>query len=390
MQNYEDVVESALIEGFRQKFGINDDDNLITYLFARYSIFHSVDKITDCSQFINFVFQELAIAPIGVVDGMSTVEFFYYDEYALIHTSMSDSNSFVNIFDSISNKFFNQSFSLGNGDLVDAKTYLTNIVSDIQRRAKLKLKPYKNSKYKNELLLLFKLNILNEKFCIKDPIEAPRLSEFNQREHRFSVENLYRRYLHAENFDTKNVHSVTEAQVRDYLYTHIELIEDGMRPIMKEFPTKEGRVDIVARDSNNNLVVIEVKTENDKRLIWQCMYYPGEVKKELGKYEDCIVRMITIAPEYPEFISNPLRSIGNIESYTYSIVASNNVIESIEVKKFDNAMKCEEADCNHEVDDLIDLFIYTKRNLEKKCESNRIECENIDDVALKLLEIYKK
>lgn len=246
--------------------------------------------------------------------------------------------------------------------------------------------------------MLFKLQCLNEDFHIKAPDEAPVCPEFDQRDIRTSIESLYSRYIHADNFDTTNVHSVTEAQVRDYLYANLDLIESGLRPIMKEYPTKEGRVDIVARDKDDVLVVIEVKTENDKRLIWQCMYYPDEVWKKMGRYgEEKKVRMITVAPEYPEYILNPIERIGYVESYTYSIRASNNIIESVSVEKIECEKRndVDESDSQisenmkNNLDSLINSFIYTKKKLDEN-EDVDIEDDDSNEVALKLVEIAWK
>jgi hypothetical protein len=248
-----------------------------------------------------------------------------------------------------------------------------------------------------ELQTLFKLQCLNEDFCIKSPEEAPICPEFDQHEIRASIESLYGRYLHADNFNTTNVRSVTEAQVRDYLYTHMSLIEDGLRPIMKEFPTKEGRVDIVARDKDDTLVVVEVKTENDKRLIWQCMYYPDEVWKKMGRYgEEKKVRMITIAPEYPEFIAEPLSRIGGVESYTYSIKASNNIIEEIVVERFENENGVSNdgedsdltADAKNRLETLIGAFVYARKRLDEDDEWNMNDKE-LNDAALRLVEMAR-
>ena len=163
---------------------------------------------------------------------------------------------------------------------------------------------------------------------------------------------------------------------------------------MKEYQTKEGRVDIVAKDKDGNLVVIELKTENDKRLIWQCMYYPDEVKKGLGAYEkDKGVRMITVAPEYPEHIGRPLEKLGYVESYTYTIKAFNGVIEEMNVKKCEKA-NGEKVHRENEIDSemqrrldcLIDAFAYTKEKLEEKC-GDELKVKDIDDMVLRLVDI---
>jgi hypothetical protein len=392
--NYEDTVEAALIDGLKSKFGIEDNVALIKYLFSRCAIFHGANIVNDDAQFMHFVLQELCIPYRDPNSGYKTIVAHINGEDIVIDSGFSNQNSLLNIFESMSGVFMNREYANKKGEFLSPDSYLKTMLSDIQRRSTLKLKPYKNSHYKNELQTLFKLQCLNEDFCIKTPNEAPLCPMFDQRDIRTSIETLYERYLHAENFDTTNVHSVTEAQVRDYLYIHLDLIEDGLKPIMKEFPTKEGRVDIVARDRDDNLVVIELKTENDKRLIWQCMYYPDEIKKKLGQYdEDKKVRMLTIAPEYPEFILKPIEKLGYVESFTYTIKAFNNTIEDICVEKFESDERKSDdieagvsADLKNKLDHLIRAFIYTRQSLGANNEFNMND-RDLNETALKLVEM---
>lgn len=395
MMNYEDVVEQALIDGLKSKFNIEDDATLIKYLFSRCAVLRGADSIKDSNQFMNFILHELCISYCNPEGGARSIVAHINGDDIVISNIASYENSLLNIFESISRVFMIREFANKNGEFLKPDAYIKEMLLDIQRRSNLKLKPYKNSHYKSELQTLFKLQCLNEDFCIKAPNEAPLCPMFNQTDIRTSIETLYERYLHAENFNTSNVHSVTEAQVRDFLYTHLSLIEEGLNPIMKEFPTKEGRADIVARDKEDNLVVIELKTENDKRLIWQCMYYPDEVWNKLGLYgEEKKVRMLTVAPEYPEFILKPIAKLGYVESYTYSIKAFNRFIEDMKVEKFELHENSEDdnddnttnvGDCiKHKLDNLIEAFVYAKRNLCKNDEWNMKE-KDLNDIAVALV-----
>lgn len=390
--NYEDAVEDAFINGLKQKFSTDDTRLLVRYLFTRCAVQHGVDSIKDATKFMDFVLQELCIHHIDIGNRKAIV--FHCDGQEVgVVDGFSNQNSLFNIFYSIESQFLSEEFVNNQGDAVSAKTYIKSLVSDIQKCAKQKLKPYKDSRYSYELLTFFKLQILNERFCIKPPVEAPHLSMFNQRESRMSIDTLYERYLHAENFDTTNVHSITEAQVRDYLYFHLDMIEDGLKPIVKEFQTKEGRVDIVARDKDGNLVVIELKTENDKRLVWQCMYYPDEVKRKLGAYDnDKKIRMVTVAPEYPEFIKKPLDKLGYVERYVYTIKVFNNVIEELNVEKLQSDLTTDsnesklDSSTSNRLDYLINSFVYVRGELSDNRDLD-MDAKELNDVALELVKI---
>ena len=60
------------------------------------------------------------------------------------------------------------------------------------------------------------------------------------------------------------------------------------------------------------------------------MYYPDELK---SLYKTRKVRMITIAPEYPNYLLNPLKKIKRIESYRYNISISNHKVKDLKLHK---------------------------------------------------------
>ena len=55
-----------------------------------------------------------------------------------------------------------------------------------------------------------------------------------------------------------------------------------------------------------------------------------EVKK---KYPKRNVRMITIAPEYPDYLLGPLNHIENIEKFKVSVVSTNGKLEEVKLNK---------------------------------------------------------
>ncbi|MCE4612602.1 MAG: endonuclease NucS [Desulfurococcales archaeon] len=52
---------------------------------------------------------------------------------------------------------------------------------------------------------------------------------------------------------------VNEAEIRDYLASNPEVIEDGLRIVRVEKPVDPGFIDLYAEDSRGNLVVVEIK-----------------------------------------------------------------------------------------------------------------------------------
>lgn len=148
---------------------------------------------------------------------------------------------------------------------------------------------------------------------------------------RLTDEECLERYLQAEHFNTTNTKIITEANLRDYLYLHLDLIEQGLRPIGKEVLTDEGRIDILAKDKNNNYVIIELKTEVDKRLIWQCLYYPEVLPNKFPV--NGAIRVITVCPEYPDYLVIVLKKLQHVELFQYQMHSTNSRIEDLNISK---------------------------------------------------------
>jgi hypothetical protein len=105
-----------------------------------------------------------------------------------------------------------------------------------------------------------------------------------------------------------------EDQLEHYLITRLYLIEDGMGYIGNQIEIQGGIIDILARDKNGKLCIIEIKTRsNAKDIIWQCMYYPTQFKDEEG------MRVITIAPDYHYSIRTVLEKIPYVESKIFKV-----------------------------------------------------------------------
>jgi len=104
----------------------------------------------------------------------------------------------------------------------------------------------------------------------------------------------------------------SESDLEKYLSTRLYLIEEGMRLVATQHNVKGGIIDILARDKEDRLCIIELKVNKKaKDLAWQCMYYPLQFKDEEG------LRMITIAPDYDQSIKVVLDKLTYVEVKTY-------------------------------------------------------------------------
>ncbi|HFR4182785.1 endonuclease NucS [Bacillus cereus] len=98
----------------------------------------------------------------------------------------------------------------------------------------------------------------------------------------------------------------SESLLEDFLVDYIEILEEDMEFIERQRKVENGVIDILAKDKNGILCIIELKVnESDKNLVWQSAYYPTCFQEE--------TRIITIAPKYNPKIYNALKNVKNVE-----------------------------------------------------------------------------
>jgi RecB family endonuclease NucS len=72
-------------------------------------------------------------------------------------------------------------------------------------------------------------------------------------------------------------------------------VEKGLKLVEREHPTSDGPMDFLAKDSNGNNVVIEVKTKADDSTVSQLRRYMRSLKRDT---KDSKVRGIIVAEEF--------------------------------------------------------------------------------------------
>lgn len=98
-------------------------------------------------------------------------------------------------------------------------------------------------------------------------------------------------YFHAEDSEELTLMG-SEAEMRDYIFEHPEVIEEGFKPLFREKPIKHGIVDIFGRDREGNIVILELKRRRaDLHAVSQLKRYVEDVREEYGN-----VRGILVAP----------------------------------------------------------------------------------------------
>ncbi|MET3508300.1 endonuclease NucS domain-containing protein [Halalkalibacter oceani] len=98
------------------------------------------------------------------------------------------------------------------------------------------------------------------------------------------------------------LHDLPERIIEEIITKNINILENGMRIIGTQKKIENGVIDIIAKDRNNVLTIIEVKSySSDGREIYQSIYYPSVF--------DETTRMIIIAPHYKESVYESLKEI---------------------------------------------------------------------------------
>jgi RecB family endonuclease NucS len=89
-------------------------------------------------------------------------------------------------------------------------------------------------------------------------------------------------------------------------YENHEAIEEGFKPIAQEKPTSKGVIDILGKDKNGNLVILELKRRRaNLDAVSQLKRYVDTMKEETKN-----LRGILVAPSITENAFNLLKESG--------------------------------------------------------------------------------
>ncbi|EKS4345184.1 DUF91 domain-containing protein [Clostridium botulinum] len=112
--------------------------------------------------------------------------------------------------------------------------------------------------------------------------------------------------------------SIKENLVENIIINNICKIEKGMMFIDSQYRINGGSIDILAKDSDGKICIIELKNKSDaKDLIYQCVYYPTQFNQ--------FTRMITLCPSYIYSIYICLSKLKYVEMKQYYIDKNLNI-----------------------------------------------------------------
>lgn len=115
-----------------------------------------------------------------------------------------------------------------------------------------------------------------------------------------------------------------ETDLRDFLAKHPDCIERGLSVYNEggrsgvEYAIDGGRIDILAVDKEQRLVVIELKVGRGRnKAIGQLLYYMGWVDKNLAKGPPC--RGMIIAKDISDDLTTAVRRVPDVSLFRYKL-----------------------------------------------------------------------
>lgn len=305
--HYESEIEDILLSQSKNQYGIKNETELIHYLFRRYWIVNldetrlpRIKKEEFPLSFMRFWLSDLAIP---------------CKNNQFIYKNITFSSNAI-IGSPLRNIFENLLHQLSTHQILYHRNYNHTQEYEIARKEVnqwLKEGKRKNMKYAKHkeiypfYLKQFLLEKLNKMFQAKPQLPS-KIEGFVYSEEviQLSEEEICNRYLQAFQNEVKDGELLPESELEQYVIKHLEKVESGLRLIKSQYVLPNGRIDILAKDSKGNYVVIELKVEKDTDILYQQWYYCKEVKKQFYTNN---VRFIAILPQfYPDIIESLLES----------------------------------------------------------------------------------
>ncbi len=107
-----------------------------------------------------------------------------------------------------------------------------------------------------------------------------------------------------------------ERDLEDQILNHLEVLEPGLTLVSRQESSDVGRVDLLARDSDGRMVIIELKAGEAKdSSIGQIARYMGWYAKQDGK----LPRAILVASGFPEPVRYAATAIPGLKRMTYRV-----------------------------------------------------------------------
>lgn len=309
---YESEIYNLFLNNIMRNYNIDSEDKAFKYFKLRFLIFETEKEATK-NNLCKFLISELnmdnskGLVYKGVkIDSICNIMYNWefraslYDESDIWASSVEDKKLTMN-------------------DFIE-KAYL-NIKKDVSNKLK------KISSNDPMIAKYIGIKCLNKLFNTR-AIPPKKIKGF----YYGSSHNPYERTIE-EKLDAlikvNNLKLIKEKDVEAYLIGNLDLIEKGLKYVDNQVFVRGGRIDVLAKDRRGNYVIIELKVEEDKEIIWQALYYPEAIKE---KYKTDKVRFLTLCPGYKPHLLTALKKT-NAEIYSYDINSNFDKIKNLKIRR---------------------------------------------------------
>lgn len=303
----------VLLTNLYKSYGIEDNGTsmnlLYHYIYIRAGLYYGKKKINN-KELFKFIIEELNV---DVFQNNLIYEEIEYNVNEVLESFLENLEFRANL---------------------EGKINLKEVQDKIYAEGYKKAVKFKKSKHYKKHIQYNRLLSLNKYFNIIPGIynDINFSTKSNHNPYKRTLEEQLKSLFDSEKFISNSTQYIDEKTLEDYLMNNLELIEKGLIYQGRQINVPGGKLDILAKDKDNNLVIIELKIDDDKSLIWQALHYPEEISKAY-KVNKNSIRMLTIAPSYKESILKRLKEIENVEMYNYDIKVSLGEIQNLKINK---------------------------------------------------------
>lgn len=306
----EDVLEEEIINVLRHMYSFSDYEDILTIFFLRCMIYNSYNLLTN-EDILSFLYRELNLPKSKTLLYKNTKIFKNYYGF---------SNSLESIVDNWRFKVLDKTKRSFNNKIITKGEILSLKYNDYLTKAKKELKNInKSSKYYihsiKHLMMLFLYKDYNIEY-INNPKQIGEISYLGEEDfnNNITIDLEYIRYYNALCFEARE----KERELEDYIYNKYfnkSLLFGDIKIIGRQYKTKAGILDLLGKDSNGNIVIIELKVVNRPiDIFYQIKAYTSHIKREFNVDK---VRFIAITPKLKDDIYEEIIK-EDIELYYYN------------------------------------------------------------------------
>lgn len=284
----EDQVETELLNWLSYIYQKTDTRSIMYIVYLRSCIYYNKNKITN-EELCDFILYELNLPSNFLFNGIKISTISRYSD-----------NSLLNIIDNLVFRYLETSYNDIRRGSISGKEFILELFDKHIRNAKNKTRSIKYYD-KQFLTKYFALQQLYDEFNLI--VQPPKRFDevYYPENYNLFIPTLDE--LCTRHFDTYKIQEekLIEKELEDYIYKNGLF---NIKMLHRQFKIKNGIIDLIGIDENNQHVLIELKVISKPRdLLWQISLYQNEIKEhfKINKH-----RTIVVCPSLDKTISSLL------------------------------------------------------------------------------------